>query len=197
MDIYQITIILQRAQVSFAELSQRLLSLMQAQTELPLFTMPDLPPGQAPIQIELRRKDVYLCCTVACESAAAAHRRLEDLTDRIQAEICNGLTGPFMEVAGFVNSEALSMQLELVLQGPACSYAVYHTGAVLSLRGHETIAELEDPFSPLFRPGGLRKLEAAETRQVLNSRQFQPVWTRRGTKRIRPLEGEDWFARHA
>ena len=63
------------------------------------------------------------------------------------------------------------------------------------------------PTAPqsLFGPEGLRKLAAAESRQVLNSRQYTPIWSRRegarrrdrGESAHRRDRGDGWFARHA
>lgn len=195
MNAYAITLIVQGSSEVFGSLSKKILSAIEAQTDLPLFTMPDLPSEQAAIQLEPRRTGLHLSCTVASDSAAEARQRLQAFSQSLEAELGQDPRHAFVSVADFVQPEPLTMQLDMVLQDAIRCYGVYHTGTVYALNGHEQLSELEDPFSLLFQAGGLDRLEAAEARQILNSRQIEPIWTRRGRRSRMP--GEGWLQRHA
>lgn len=200
MSIFNGTIIIQRVREQGWTLSERLTRFLLDQQDLHVFPMPDLPADQDPIQVELKRSDVYLTFTLDCSSKADAQDKVNQLCERIEENYLKRRSEANIGVAGFVNPDPVSMHLDLVLQGlnPQALYAVYRTGAVYELHGDEKIHDLEDPHSPLFGPEGLRKLPANEARMVLNGRSFTYVWSRRGSMRKHlPLNGDNWLARHA
>jgi hypothetical protein len=204
MSIYNCTIIIQHVREQVWAVSEKLTRFLLEQQALPVFVMPDLPADQAAIRVELKRHDVYLFFTVECASKKEADLMVQQLSERIETEAFSRKAEAHIGVAGFVTPELVTMNLDLVLQGlnPQALYAVYRTGAVYEIHGEERIHELEDPHSPLFQvefaQGGLRKLSALEARQVLNSRSFTYVWTRRGGGRKHFSQNNDnWFARHA
>lgn len=201
MPIYQITIIVQSDRSAPKNLSKSVMAALTAQSELPLFALPDLAPDQELVQIEQRRGDISLTCHVSCPSAAELDQRLRALCAALEEQLRSALSGSAtaeLNIAGFAEPHALSMPLELVLQGPTQLYAVYRSGAVYALGGREALDALEDPTNPLFQDGTLRKLAAAEAHQVLNSRDFTHVWSRHGSRNRSdpgPKSGENWLIR--
>lgn len=200
MIIFSGTIIIQRVREQGWTLSERLTRFLLDQQDLQVFPMPDLPADQDPIQVELKRNDVYLTFTLASNSKAEAQDQVNQLCQRIEETYLQRISVAHIGVAGFVNPEPVEMPLDLVLQGlsPLALYAVYRSGAVYELHGDEKLVDLEDPHSPLFGPEGLRKLPASEARTVLNGRSFTYVWSRRGAMRKHlPFDKDNWLARHA
>jgi len=195
MNAYAITLIVQGSSEVFGSLSKKIMHAIEAQTDLPLFTMPDLPSEQAAIQLEPRRTGLHLCCTIASDSAAEAHRQLQAFSRTLEDELSADPRHAFINVAAVVQPEPLHMQLDMVLQDALRCYGVYHTGTIYALNGHEQLSELEDPFSLLFQAGGLDRILPAEARQILNSRQIEPIWTRRGARSRH--QGDGWLPRHA
>lgn len=195
MSLYEITLIIQRIQEPVGALAERLSRFMTEQRELPVFCLPDMPPGQEPLQLELKRLDLYLHSVIEAPDRATAQHGLERLCERIDAEVCQSASA--CELAGFIGTELTRMELDQVLQGPDHTFAVYRHGAIFALTGEERIDQLEDPFSPLFGPEGLYKLSEAESRVLLNNRQYTPIWSRRGALRKHFRGSDNWYARHA
>ncbi len=200
MSIFNCTIIIQRVREQGWTLSERLTQFLLDQQDLQMFQMPDLPADQDPIQVELKRNDVYLTFTLAATHKTAAQDQVNLLCQRIEEQFLQRRVQEHFGVAGFVNPETVTMHLDLVLQGlnPQALYAVFRTGAVYELHGDEKIHDLEDPYSPLYGEHGLRKLTAQEARAVLNGRSFTYVWSRRGSMRKHlPDSGHQWMAKRA
>ncbi|PKL75229.1 MAG: hypothetical protein CVV27_16455 [Candidatus Melainabacteria bacterium HGW-Melainabacteria-1] len=162
------------------ELAAMLPQLISTQQDLDLFTPPDLPPDEGPIDIKQSRDDIFLSFYLKTPNQIVAEQELAHLDESLRSYV--QARHPFAEIAGYLSSAPIRMELELILKdnNPDRYFAVYHSGAVYELGGDEPLSELADPFSSLFGSGGLHKLTALEARRVLNSRNCQPIWSSRG-----------------
>lgn len=201
MTIYHCTLILQNAPHQIGSLAKSLRDFLLEQPSLPVFSMPDLPPGQEAIQLEQKRNDLYLSFSLKCASKKEADNLIQQLSEELENRFFNGQANARMCVAGLVSSEPARMTLELIMQSlnPQLLYAVYSTGAVYEIHGQELIEDLEDPHNPLFNlaftSGGLRKLSAYESQKVLNARAITYLWARRKQlRRYLSLNEGGWSA---